>query len=429
MSDDDKQHQDQNANPADEKRDEQRGRDEAVNVLRHKIDSLYAEEPDAKVELKESQNAEVRSKHQQFILDLQNSGKSQADIQKEWHNYYARLSDKEKHEVWDEFHAEQKIQNLMEEEPVPQANSNPEPQETEKPEVKIHPPQSPHMTKHPILKKQLSGHSPRKSPAPAPARSSVQEVKSQLTNKIHSRTKKQSHSHFRSLFFGLSMGTITVFILLFGLFNERIIAPFITPSRTVSDTPIIADSSTASNRGSRIIIPKINVDIPVVFDQPSIEEDAIQKSLEDGVVHYATTPEPGEIGNGVIFGHSSNNLLNPGKYKFAFVLLNRLQAGDTFMIEHDGDRYVYRIYDSEVVAPTNLGVLNKAERPSTFSLITCDPPGTIQNRLVVKGEQISPDPSLNIASERSESVASEQLEEIPSAPPSLWQRFIGWIQN
>ena len=31
---------------------------------------------------------------------------------------------------------------------------------------------------------------------------------------------------------------------------------------------------------------------------------------------------------------SSNNILNKGKYKFAFVLLKQLESGDTFMIQY-----------------------------------------------------------------------------------------------
>ncbi len=222
-------------------------------------------------------------------------------------------------------------------------------------------------------------------------------------------------------------GLIVVVILLFSFFNERFLAPFITPSRTVSDTQIIIDpSSTTAGPNPEIIIPKINVEIPVIYSEPSIEDHAVQRALQDGVLHYATTPNPGEVGNGTIFGHSSNNILNQGKYKFAFVLLQRLETGDTFILQKDSKRYVYRVFAKKVVKPEDVSVLEDSQgKPATFTLITCDPPGTSLNRLVVTGEQITPDPSSNIASSATGNQSKPKV--LPSNSPSLWQRFTNWI--
>ena len=212
-------------------------------------------------------------------------------------------------------------------------------------------------------------------------------------------------------------------VIMFGFFNERFIAPFITPSRTVSNTPIIADSSGPISAEPKIIIPKINVEIPVVYNQPSVEEKAIQSSLENGVVHYADTALPGDNGNAVIVGHSSNNIFNKGKYKFAFVLLSRLEVDDTFTLQKDGKRYTYKVYDRRIVKPTETGVLGLQTKAATVTLITCDPPGTSINRLVVIGEQISPDPVANASSSATATIASTKSAEIPGNAPSLWSRI------
>jgi sortase A len=159
-----------------------------------------------------------------------------------------------------------------------------------------------------------------------------------------------------------------------------------------------------------------------VFDEASIEENAVQRALERGVLHYATTSQPGQQGNGAIFGHSSNNILNKGKYKFAFVLLKRLEAGDTFMVHKDGKRYVYRVFDKKIVKPSEVSVLNAtAGKPATMSLITCDPPGTSLNRLVVIGEQITPDPTANTAPTAVKTETQPRV--LPSDAPTLWQRL------
>jgi sortase A len=133
------------------------------------------------------------------------------------------------------------------------------------------------------------------------------------------------------------------------------------------------------------------------------------------------------VGNAVIFGHSSNNILNKGAYKFAFVLLNRLQEGDTFMLTKDGKRYVYRVYKKYVVKPTEVGVLGTQDKPSTATLITCDPPGTSINRLIVVGEQISPDPASNGASTALHT--SQEPSIVPGNSITLWQRIKNWFTS
>lgn len=377
----------------------------AVELIRQKISNLYKDEPDAQQELTESEAAgKTRSKHQQFMHDLSQSGKSLAEIQTAWHNYYIELPDHEKHEVWQEFYTQAKGQPTAAHKPP---ESKPEPKQP----APTHP-------------------KPTKLPKPRLAdRRSVTDIKKQLTSKVQTRNRLSTKSHFKSVIFGLSMGAASLVILMFGLFNERFIAPFISPSRTVSSTPIIADpGSGAVGNEPRLIIPKINVDVPVVYDEPSIAEDDVQRALERGVLHYATTPNPGQEGNGVIFGHSSNNLLNTGRYKFAFVLLSRLESGDTFMLEYEGKRYVYRVFDKKVVPPTDLSVLEPTDRPSTMTLITCDPPGTVLNRLAVVAEQISPDPANNVAADINQEVAAQgEPVELPSDAPSLWSRLTGWL--
>jgi sortase A len=371
----------------------------AADLIRKKISSLYKDEPKAKEEIAEVELVKHRSKHQQYMYDLSHSGKSLADIQTDWHTYYSGLPNDEKHQVWQEFYANNQ-------QPVHASQAGPTlPTNDTKP----------------------ARHQRPLSPSQRDQRN-TSDIKRHLLGTVRQRRKIQKKHHLRSLLFGLSMGTLVLVVFLFSFFNERFIAPFITPSRNVSATSIIIDpGNTAVSPEAKIIIPKINVEIPVIYDEPTIDEAAIQRALERGVVHYPTTSNPGEIGNGVVFGHSANNILNKGKYKFAFVLLKRLEAGDTFYVQKDGKRYVYRVFDKKIVPPTDVSVLYPSfpDKPATFTLITCDPPGTSLNRLVVTGEQISPDPSTNVASTAKPSEA--QPAELPSNAPTLWQRFTHWL--
>ncbi len=371
-------------------------RDPAVNLIRSRIDTIYGKEPNAKEEAQEVENIHTPlSKHQKFMRALSTSGKSLADIQTAWHNYYLSLPDNEKHEVWQEFYRN---------------NKN---------EKKSQTPTVTHAPKHVYHEEEDT----------KPSKPSVAALKKQVTRKAvaSQKAKLSAKQHFKSLLFGVSLGAGVLVLLLFSFFNERFVAPFITPSKSVSSTPIVIDpTATAVGAESKVIIPKINVEVPVNYDVKTIEEKDIQNGLEGGVVHYITTSSPGEKGNTVIFGHSSNNIFNSGKYKFAFVLLSKLEAGDTFMLQKNGRRYVYRVYDKKIVKPTDISVLGATDKVATATLITCDPPGTSLNRLVVYGEQISPDPSTNVASTAS-NANGEQATVVPSNAPSLWSRLFGWV--
>lgn len=380
---------------------------QAADLIRGKLQSLYANEPDAVTEAIESiqEQPKARSKHQEFMAQLAASGKPFAQIQTEWHDYYTRLSDKEKHEVWNEFYHAQEHKPTF---AAQTATQTPAPQPSS----------------HGIV---TGDFNPAPAPVPRAKRpQSVAELKSQITSRVKTRGKLSRSQHLKSLGFGLSAGLFTILLLLFGFFNERFIAPFVTPSRTVSSSPLITDANGPVGTEPKLIIPKINVELPVVYDVQTIEEAAVQEGLERGVVHYATTSNPGEQGNGAIFGHSSNNILNKGRYKFAFVLLSRLEDGDTFYLEKDGVRYVYKVFKKEVVSPSQVDVLHDVPgKTSTMALITCDPPGTTLNRLVVWGEQISPDPNKNVASTALQ--ADYEPNQLAGNPESLWSRMWNWV--
>lgn len=380
---------------------------EAANLIRTKLDTIYGHEPDVIGEAIESERipSGKRSKHQKFMAELAESGKPFIQIQTDWHEYYKALTNKEKHEVWNEFYDNQSNQSKF------------KPKSTNASVLPAATPDSPF----------VGSFDPPEDMATERRPGTVADIKKQLSGKVKVRGKLKRNQNLKSLGFGLSMGLLMLFILMFGFFNQRVIAPFITPSKTVSSTPIILDpDSPVVGTDPKLIIPKINVELPIVTDVQTVDESAVQDGLEEGVVHYATTSLPGEKGNGAIFGHSSNNILNRGNYKFAFVLLSRLESGDTFYIEYEGTRYVYKIFDKQIVKPTDTYVLNDVSgKTSTFTLITCDPPGTDTNRLVVWGEQVSPNPNDNSASTAVKTDDTPPV--LASNSPSLWSRMWGWV--
>lgn len=385
-------------------------RDAAANVIRQKLDKLYTAEPDAMQEIAEAEIVRPRSKHEQFMHELSQSGKSLADIQTEWHVYYAALPDHEKHEVWQEFYdsSAKTSQYFVQAPQQLQTAALPLPTPTPATEA----PQ-PTVVTTPAVPLQLE-------------RRSRATIKKKIVNTVSANGTLKAKHHLQSLLFGLSTGSLVLFIFLFGFFNEVLIAPFIQPSRHVSATPLILNTDgVAPTPNPEVIIPKINVELPVDFTQTSTNEATIENALESGVVHYPTTVMPGQDGNTAFFGHSSNNIFNKGKYKFAFVLLHELVPGDTFYITDHSKVYVYKVITKDIVDPSDVAVLGPvAGQTATATLITCDPPGTSLHRLIIVGQQVSPDPSTNGAAPAAAATpVAAAPTTLPGNGPTLFSRL------
>jgi len=379
----------------------------AADLIRAKVARIYNEEPDAKEEISEADSTPRRSKHQQFMFDLSSSGKDLATIQTEWHNYYQSLPAKGKHEVWQEFYDSQSLLTSQ-------------PQRAEKPTTD----EAQQLSKHKHQASKTTGRNITSTKRKLTDVRSTADIKATVKNTVSSNGKLQAKHHVQSLIFGLAMGLIVIIIFLFGFFNELVIAPFIQPGRTATNTPlIIGTGSIAPTANPEVIIPKINVEIPVDYSVTTTDENVIENDLQNGVVHYPTTSLPGQTGNTAFFGHSSNNIFNKGKYKFAFVLLHTLVPGDTFYLTYQGKVYVYKVISRQIVDPSDVSVLNPVPgQTATATLITCDPPGTSLHRLVVVGQQISPDPAGNSASTSTQT--NQVATTLPGNGQTLWGHFI-----
>ena len=409
--------------------------DAAVQLIRQKVSRAFADEPAAVEELNETSHERVFSKHQQFLLELSQAGKSLAEIQTAWHHYYTQLPDDEKREVWEEFYAANQntpYQKLFQKQQAVAARlrpSEPAQRATATPStssngvtVSNHAIEEPKAHRSGKLTKIASTSKLGHKLAASPASEATGRIRRRIRDTVSANGRLQAKHHIQSLLFGLGMGLLVVVILLFGFFNEYIIAPFIQPSRTVGATPVIVSDVAASTAQPTVIVPKINIQIPIDFTLKSDDEATVENSLNNGVVHYASTVMPGQNGNAAYFGHSSRNIFNNGKYKFAFVLLHELTTGDIFYITYQGRVYAYQVFAREIVPPTQVSVLNDTKgKQATAVLITCDPPGFSTNRLVVWGEQISPSPATN-TQPTTPTVAPPT--QITSNGPTLWTQMI-----
>lgn len=128
-------------------------------------------------------------------------------------------------------------------------------------------------------------------------------------------------------------------------------------------------------------IPKLGLDHAVVRSDHT--------DLKQSLIHYPGTALPGNIGNGVIFGHSVlPQFFNPKNYLTIFSTLHTLKPGDTMEVAADGATFTYKITDMYETMPDDLSPLAQVYNGRYITLITCTPPGTYLRRLIIRAQII-----------------------------------------
>lgn len=158
-------------------------------------------------------------------------------------------------------------------------------------------------------------------------------------------------------------------------FEFSVAPPVVQPIPVV----VLVPSEPLPNYSPKLQISKIGLDAPIVMN---IGISDVIPNLVNGVVQLSGSATPGQNGNLVIFGHSSDFPWSNGHYKNIFALLDKLSAGDQIAIPYQSQIFTYTVASSRVVKPTEIGVINKTDLP-TLTLITCYPVGTATNRLIV----------------------------------------------
>jgi sortase A len=107
-----------------------------------------------------------------------------------------------------------------------------------------------------------------------------------------------------------------------------------------------------------------------------------------GVGRIAWTALPEEAGLLGIAGHRTT-------YGAPFFRLDRLRRGDVIFVEYQGRRYRYAVWESQVVTPERVDILNSGLGERGIALVTCTPAFSAAYRLVVIGtlRGVSPAPA------------------------------------
>lgn len=148
------------------------------------------------------------------------------------------------------------------------------------------------------------------------------------------------------------------------------------------------------NQTNAVIIEKIGVNTPIVWDVSVTDKNAYMNALNSGVAHASISVKPSKLaGNTYLFAHSTLNPLEIERYAAEFTLLHRLDPGDRITVMYNEVRYDYEVEDKSVVKGFDTTPLTRQPDYSMLTLQTCDPPGIPQNRLIITAKLIGSYPA------------------------------------
>lgn len=281
-----------------------------------------------------------------------------------------------------------------------------------------------------VARTQAEHHTPAQSPKDQTisTNEAMRDLRSKLRDSMTERAKKVRKSrHFVPIIAAL----VVMLLFTFLQYNRVVFAAinaYVTPSE-IDPSTLLVDPSTSATVSSDpvLIVPKIAVDVPIIWNADPTSQSSLDDAMNKGVAWFniqGAGAKPGEKGNFVLSGHSSNDWLDKGDYKFIFARLDQLTTGDTIYVNYNSVRYTYTVTNKKVVKPTDVSALQVGTDKPRITLITCTPLGTALNRLLVFADQVSPDPT-SATQSSTDTASGSTATTMPSNSPTFLERLFG----
>ena len=147
---------------------------------------------------------------------------------------------------------------------------------------------------------------------------------------------------------------------------------------------------------NRLIIPDLNVNIPLI-DIPAVweadfENENFEEELTHGAVKYPTTAEPWEQGNTLIFWHSSTEWWKHNEYGFVFRNLPKLKEEQKIQVLWNGQLTTYEMVERKVVKPKEVEdyyLQFQKEGESYLTLMGCYPIWSNAQRIMIVAKKVN----------------------------------------
>ena len=163
------------------------------------------------------------------------------------------------------------------------------------------------------------------------------------------------------------------------------VAPVVTLTANKSDDVKIDNIQTVPELPTKIEITKVNLSASVV-NPTTAGIEALDKELLKGAVRYPTSAKLGEVGNVVLFGHSSYlPVVNNQVYK-TFNGIQKLAVGDVVIVYSSNTAYTYRVRSVAKESADNNTAIQLSMNDKVLTLVTCNSFAAKQDRFVVTAD-------------------------------------------
>lgn len=125
---------------------------------------------------------------------------------------------------------------------------------------------------------------------------------------------------------------------------------------------------------------------------PALDIPAEYVSMTDNnvnlhIIHFPDTAIPPNIGNAVVFGHSTlPQWFDPHNPHAIFATALNTKIGDSVVVTVGSKNYTYTVISMNIVAADDTSYLAQDTDGRYLSIVTCTPPGTTWKRLVIKAK-------------------------------------------
>ncbi len=127
-------------------------------------------------------------------------------------------------------------------------------------------------------------------------------------------------------------------------------------------------------------IPKIGIRAPISFPETGGEQE-ISKALIGHAMHFPGSAYPGEKGDVFFLSHSAP--MNWSSDYRIFNNINQLESGDTVLVNFNNRTFRYKVLKNFIIKPGE-GIAPSNNSSYSMHLMTCWPPGSSKNRMVVE---------------------------------------------
>jgi len=183
-----------------------------------------------------------------------------------------------------------------------------------------------------------------------------------------------------------------------GVPNSTISVAEPAPSRDVvplSNLPQLGEESVSSQAiqevsavlPKRIEIPAIKMDLSI--QNPSTRDvEKLYNLLVSGPARYVDSAKLGEVGNMIVFGHSSRLPVVRNRMYKAFNDISELDAGDAITVTgENGDKYLYLVTTVRT-ADAEEDVISLSKDSTRLTLVTCNVLKEKTSRFIVEADFI-----------------------------------------